>query len=40
MRILRLASPDGTNRLTRARVIALAAVFAEHRDEPKKRPAR
>jgi enoyl-CoA hydratase/carnithine racemase len=38
IRILRLTSPDGTNRLTRACVPALTAVFAEHKDEPEKRP--
>jgi enoyl-CoA hydratase/carnithine racemase len=35
-RILRLTSSDGTNRLTRACVIALTAVLPEHKDEPKK----
>jgi len=40
VRILRLASPDGTNRLTRACVVALNAAVvelaAQWRDEPKK----
>lgn len=34
-RILRLSSPDGTNRLTRGCVVALAAVLAELKDELK-----
>ena len=34
-RILRLASPDGTNRLTRACVLALTVAFAELKDELK-----
>jgi enoyl-CoA hydratase/carnithine racemase len=34
-RILRLSSPDGTNRLTRACVLALTAVLAEIKDELK-----
>ena len=35
-RILRLASPDGTNRLTRACVLALTAALADLKDELKK----
>jgi enoyl-CoA hydratase len=35
-RILRLTSPDGTNRLTRACVLALTAALAEFKDELKK----
>ena len=35
-RILRLTSPDGTNRLTRACVLALTAAFAELKDELQK----
>lgn len=35
-RILRLTSPDGTNRLTRACVLALTAALAERRDELEK----
>ena len=38
VRILRLASPDGTNRLTRACVLALTAALAELKDEMKKQP--
>jgi enoyl-CoA hydratase/carnithine racemase len=34
-RVLRLASPDGTNRLTRACVLALTAAIADLKDEPK-----
>ena len=36
MRILRLASPDGTNRLTRACVLALTVAVADLKDELKK----
>ena len=35
-RIFRLTSPDGTNRLTRACVLALTAALAERRDELEK----
>jgi enoyl-CoA hydratase/carnithine racemase len=35
-RILRLTSPDGTNRLTRACVLALTVAIDELKDEPKK----
>jgi len=35
-RILRLASPDGTNRLTRACVLALTVAIADLKDEVKK----
>ena len=35
-RILRLASPDGTNRLTRACVLALTAAIADLKEEVKK----
>jgi enoyl-CoA hydratase/carnithine racemase len=34
-RVLRLASPDRTNRLTRACVLALTAALADLKDEPK-----
>src|SRR5450631_194879 len=37
-RILRLTSPDGTNRLTRACVFALTAALADLRDELNKQP--
>jgi enoyl-CoA hydratase len=37
-RILRLTSPDGTNRLTRACMLALTAALAELKDELKKQP--
>jgi enoyl-CoA hydratase/carnithine racemase len=37
-RILHLTSPDGTNRLTRACVLALTAALAELKDELKKQP--
>jgi enoyl-CoA hydratase len=37
-RVFRLASPDGTNRLTRACVLALTAVIADLKDEPKQPP--
>ena len=37
-RILRLTSPEGTNRLTRACVLALTAALAELRDELNKQP--
>jgi enoyl-CoA hydratase len=37
-RILRLTSPDGTNRLTRACVLALTAALAELRDDLNKQP--
>ena len=37
-RVLRLASPDGTNRLTRACVLALTAAIADLKDEPKQPP--
>jgi enoyl-CoA hydratase/carnithine racemase len=37
-RVLRLTSPDGTNRLTRACVLALTAALADLKDEPKQPP--
>jgi enoyl-CoA hydratase/carnithine racemase len=38
VRILRLTSPDGTNRLTRACMLALTVAVAEPNDEMKKQP--
>jgi enoyl-CoA hydratase/carnithine racemase len=38
VRILRLTSPDGTNRLTRACVLALTAAVADLNDEQKQQP--